>query len=190
MNIPLDVVINNAGILFTPFALTPQGIESQFGTNHIGHFALTNLLIPAICPRGRIVNVSSSGHYFSPIRFTDPNFTKGYDSVDGYGQAKTANILHALSLAEKLHEKHILAFSLHPGSISTGLQVHLDPTTIAPIIARAKAVFPQEFIAGSFERPQKTLGQGSSTTLVAALDPALEGAFNLYFSSDLLQTAL
>jgi NAD(P)-dependent dehydrogenase (short-subunit alcohol dehydrogenase family) len=175
LNLPVDVIINNGGIMFCPFALSPQGIESQFATNHIGHFLLTNLLLPVMPSGGRIVNVSSSGHYFSGIRFTDPNFTKGYDFADGYGQAKTANILHAKSLAEKLQDKKIAAFSVHPGSITTGLQTHINPETIEPVLIRAKEIWPEEFINASFGRTRKTLEQGSSTTLVAALDPALEG---------------
>ena len=185
LNVPLDVIINNAGIMFCPFALTPQGIESQFGTNHIGHFLLTNLLLPAMRQGGRIVNVSSSGHFFSGIRFTDPNFTKGYDFVDAYGQSKTANILHALSLAERLHDRNIKAYSVHPGSISTGLQVHINPETVAPAIARAKETWPREFVATSLERERKTLEQGCSTTLVAALDPALERKFHSFLSGDI-----
>jgi NAD(P)-dependent dehydrogenase (short-subunit alcohol dehydrogenase family) len=177
LNVPLDVIINNAGIMFCPFALTPQGIESQFGTNHIGHFLLTNLLLPAMRSGGRIVNVSSSGHYFSGIRFTDPNFTKGYDFADAYGQSKTANILHALSLAERLRDRNIKAFSVHPGSISTGLQVHITPESVAPAVARAKEIWPKEFVAATMGRERKSLEQGCSTQLVAALDPALEGMY-------------
>jgi NAD(P)-dependent dehydrogenase (short-subunit alcohol dehydrogenase family) len=180
LNIPLDVIINNAGVMFCPFALTPQGIESQFGTNHIGHFLLTNLILPVVRPGGRIVNLSSSGHYFSPIRFTDPNFTRGYDFVDAYGQGKTANILHALSLGEKLRDRRISAFSVHPGSIATGLQVHINQLTVAPAIARAREIWPEEFIKASLESPRKTLEQGCSTTLVAALDPALEGMLTFF----------
>jgi NAD(P)-dependent dehydrogenase (short-subunit alcohol dehydrogenase family) len=180
LNMPLDVVINNAGIMFCPFALTPQGIESQFGTNHIGHFVLTNLLLPAVRSGGRIVNLTSSGHYFSGIRFTDPNFRNGYDMVDAYGQSKTANILHAMSLAERLRDKNVTAFSVHPGSISTGLQVHLNaPEDLAPVIARAREIWPKEFITASLERPRKTLEQGCNTSLVAALDPALKGTFTM-----------
>jgi NAD(P)-dependent dehydrogenase (short-subunit alcohol dehydrogenase family) len=179
LNIPLDVVINNAGIMFCPFALTAQGIESQFGTNHIGHFLLTNLLLPAIRSGGRIVNLTSSGHYFSGIRFTDPNFTKGYDFVDAYGQSKTANILHAMSLAERLRDKNITAFSVHPGSISTGLQVHINSESVAPVLERAREIWPKEFVVASLERPRKTLEQGCNTTLVAALDPALKGTFTM-----------
>lgn len=184
LDIPLDVIINNAGVMFCPFSLTPQGIESQFGTNHIGHFLLTNLLLPAVRPGGRIVNLTSTGHYFSAIRFTDPNFANGYDYIEAYGQGKTANILHALSLAERLRERHISAYSVHPGSITTGLQVHMTPEMLQPVLARAREIWPQEFIQTSLERPRKSLEQGCSTTLVAALDPALEGMFAIFSSSD------
>lgn len=132
----IDVLVNNAGIMATKFALSPDGFESQFATNHLGHFLFTNLIIGKIlaAPSPRIVSVSSDGHRVSPIRWGDYNFRvsalqgKGktltqvqegetYHKWSAYGQSKTANILMAVSFAEKLGSKGLLAYSLHPGVI-------------------------------------------------------------------------
>jgi NAD(P)-dependent dehydrogenase (short-subunit alcohol dehydrogenase family) len=125
----VDAIINNAGIMATnPFAVTKEGIEIQFGVNHVGHFLFTNLLIPKIPKGGRIVNVSSSGHCMSGIRFDDYNFRNGdlYDEWTAYGQSKTANILFAMALARRLKSRGICCFSLHPGSTESGLAAHLE----------------------------------------------------------------
>lgn len=121
----LDVIINNAGIMaVTPYTLSPDGIELQFATNHLGHFLLTNLIRPRLSPSVRVVNVSSNGHTLSPIRFTDHNFSAGsaYNEWQAYGQAKTANVLFSVSLAERWG---IEAFSLHPGEIWTNLPAQM-----------------------------------------------------------------
>jgi len=175
----IDVIINNAAIMVPPYSKSVDGIESQFATNHIGHFLLTNLLLPKVLAAGRgsrIVNVSSSASYFGGVRFDDYNFKDGetYSRWLGYAQSKTANVLFARSLADKLKEKGILAFSLNPGSISTGLQQHMGEDVLAEALALASKV------QGFKIEENKTLQQGCSTTLVAALDPALEnysGAF-------------
>lgn len=114
------------------YTLTPEGIESQFGANHIGHFLLTSLLMPRLAaagPGARIVELSSSGHQLGEVRLDDWNFDNGktYDPWKAYGQSKTANILFTVSLAEKLASKGILAFAVHPGSIvETGLGTHVE----------------------------------------------------------------
>lgn len=153
----VDVLVNNAAIMATKFSLSPEGVENQFATNHLGPFLFTNLIIEKIlaskCPR--IVNVGSDGHRFHPIRFDDYNFGvrylentcllrtnltstyfilthakqngEHYNEWYAYGQSKTANMLMALSLAEKLGSKRgLLAFSLHPGVILTNLAGHID----------------------------------------------------------------
>ena len=131
----IDVLINNAGIMGTKeYTLTPEGLESQFGTNHIGHFLLTNLLMPKIEAAGkvaRIVNISSNGCLLAEVRFNDYNFDNGkaYNRWEAYGQSKTANILFTVSLASKLASKGIAAFALHPGIvISTNLGADVEMT--------------------------------------------------------------
>ncbi|TEA17168.1 Short-chain dehydrogenase TIC 32 [Colletotrichum sidae] len=125
----IDVLVNNAGIMAVPYAKTEDGIESQFATNHLGHFLFTNLIIKKVLAASapRIVNLSSVGHRLGHIRWTDYNFADGkhYDPWIAYGASKTANCLFSLSLAEKLGERGLLSFSLHPGVAMTNLPKHL-----------------------------------------------------------------
>ncbi|KAG8659174.1 hypothetical protein MANES_02G020400v8 [Manihot esculenta] len=130
---PLNILINNAGIMATPFMLSQDNIEMQFATNHVGHFLLTDLLLETMKrtaresnQEGRIVNVSSEGHRFAyreGIRFEKINDESGYISLCAYGQSKLANILHSSELSRRLKEDgvNITANSLHPGSIATNL---------------------------------------------------------------------
>jgi NAD(P)-dependent dehydrogenase (short-subunit alcohol dehydrogenase family) len=119
----IDVLINNAGVMAVKeYTLTEEGLEYQFGANHIGHFLLTRLLIPKIEAAGkgaRVVNLKSMGHQMSEVRFDDINFNNGkdYNKWFAYGQSKTANILFTVALAKKLASKGALAFAVHPGGI-------------------------------------------------------------------------
>ncbi|XP_052210709.1 short-chain dehydrogenase TIC 32, chloroplastic-like isoform X2 [Diospyros lotus] len=134
--LPLNLLINNAGVMAPPFMLSQDNIELQFATNHLGHFLLTNLLLKIMKTtahesqkEGRIVNVSSDGHWFAyreGIRFDKINDESSYNSLYAYGQSKLANILHANELAKRLKEEgvEITANSLHPGSIATNLTRH------------------------------------------------------------------
>ena len=125
----LHLLINNAGIMATPLAYTNDGFESQFGTNHVGHFALTTGLIPALKAAGnaRIVELTSIGHRRSDIHFEDLNFRKRpYDPWDAYGQSKTANVLFAVAASERLGADGIVANAVHPGGIMSGLQKHVS----------------------------------------------------------------
>lgn len=115
----IDVLVNSAGIMAGPYKTTQEGIENQFGSNHIGHFLFTNLIISKILasPSPRVVSVASDGHRFGGVRFDDWNFQDGkvYEQWEAYGQSKTSNILFARALAEKLGAKGLKAYSLHPG---------------------------------------------------------------------------
>ncbi|KAG7016861.1 Short-chain dehydrogenase TIC 32, chloroplastic [Cucurbita argyrosperma subsp. argyrosperma] len=131
--LPLNILVNNAGVMASPFLLSKDKIELQFATNHVGHFFLTNLLLETLKKtateskkEGRIVNVSSRRHQFSyreGIRFDKINDPSGYNGLSAYGQSKLANILHASQLARQLKEEgvNITANSLHPGAIPTNL---------------------------------------------------------------------
>ncbi|KIW24553.1 uncharacterized protein PV07_10262 [Cladophialophora immunda] len=198
----IDIMFNNAAVMSIPERqLSPEGIELQFATNHIGHFLFTNLLMPKILaaaksnPKGstRIVNVSSRGVAYSPVRFSDINFDKEmgslpkdeqpdyaalattgrpvelnekYNATVAYGQSKSANVLFALGLLSRLYEKYgILCFALHPGAILTELSRHYDPAALAAIVEKFKSEF-------------KSIDQGTATSLVAGLDDTL-GPANL-----------
>lgn len=123
----IDVLINNAGIMACPYAKTEDGIERQFATNHVGHFLLTNLIMPKLLaakPNPRVVNVSSYGNVLSDV-LEDPNFNgdgKDYSPFVAYGQSKTANVLFAVGLNERLKKKGLKAFALDPGSAYNRVQ--------------------------------------------------------------------
>ncbi|EKG11072.1 Short-chain dehydrogenase/reductase SDR [Macrophomina phaseolina MS6] len=128
----VNVLVNNAGVMATPFGLTKDGFETQFGTNHVGHFLLFQLLKDALLASAtpefpsRVVSVSSTAHRNSEIRFDDFNFAKDYDPWAAYGQAKTANIYFANEIERRYGARNLHATSLHPGLIQTGLQAHID----------------------------------------------------------------
>jgi NAD(P)-dependent dehydrogenase (short-subunit alcohol dehydrogenase family) len=124
----LDILINNAGIMATPFARTCDGFELQFATNHLGHFALTGLLLACIIrvPQARVVTVSSWGHHFGVIDFDDLNAEKDYDPGRAYAQSKLANLLFAYELQQRFEGAGVdaLAAAAHPGWTATNLPVH------------------------------------------------------------------
>lgn len=158
---PIDLVLNVAGIMATPFGHTAQGFESQFGTNHLGHFALVGGVADLLTDDARVVSYSSGGHYRSPVRFDDIAFaTTPYDPWVAYGQSKTANALFAVGLARRGAERGILAFSVHPGGIMTELQRHL----------RREELLSRGWIDedGTPNPRFKTPAQGASTGLWAA----------------------
>jgi len=171
---PLHILINNAAIMAAPLALVADGWESQFATNHLGHFALTSYLWPALVAAGgaRVVELSSTGHKLSPIRFDDLNFETGYGKWVAYGQAKTANSLFAIALDEFGREAGVRAFAVHPGGIMTPLQRHLSR---------------EEMIAsgwmdnnGTVNERFKSPQQGAATTVWAATSAQLDGKGGVY----------
>ena len=143
----LDLLINNAGIMVPPYGTTAQGFETQFGVNHLGHFALTGLLLDLIVntPGARIVTVSSVAHYMGKIDFSDLNWERGYKAQAAYGQSKLANLLFTYELQRRLAaaEKDTLAVAAHPGWTSTNLQEH------APSVKFMNRFFGQEPLMGA-----------------------------------------
>ncbi|KAK2039673.1 NAD(P)-binding protein, partial [Colletotrichum somersetense] len=126
----IDVLVNNAAVMAIDWTATPEGLDSQLVTNYLGPFLFTNLIMPKILksPAPRVVNVTSDGHRLGPVRFDDYNFQDGdnYNKWQSYGQSKTAVMLNAISLAEKLGSSHnLLAFSVHPGLVVSNLGSHL-----------------------------------------------------------------
>jgi NAD(P)-dependent dehydrogenase (short-subunit alcohol dehydrogenase family) len=170
----LDILINNAAIMASPERRVGPGWESQFATNHLGHFALTNLLWPALAaaPGARVVSLSSTGHKLSAIRFDDINFDAGYDKWRAYGQAKTANALFAVQLDALGRDFGVRAFAVHPGGIMTELQRHL------PREEMIAAGWMDEH--GKLDPRFKTPAQGAATSVWAATAPALEGMGGVY----------
>ncbi|KAG4030267.1 hypothetical protein MFRU_012g00130 [Monilinia fructicola] len=172
----IDILINNAGVMAVPsFQTTLDGIELQFGSNHIGHFLLTNLLLGKLLNAGkdggRIVNVSSTGYELGGVRFDDWNFNDGkdYDPWQAYAQSKTANVLFSGALAARLKDRGVQSFALQPGYVpTTNLQAHVTPDLWSNAMQQLL-----ESSGGQDFEPPKTLQEGCSTTLVAALDPSI-----------------
>lgn len=170
----VDVLINNAAIMACPYTITDDGIEMQFATNHLGPFLFTNLLLQDGLVSERIVNVNSSASVRSAAYllapFDDLSYQNGktYDPVQAYGTSKIAMLLYTRGLASRFKDRHISVFTLNPGSIKSPLQRYLSEEMRNAAIAAAKRDNP------NFVSPvRKTLQQGCSTQLLAALDPSL-----------------
>lgn len=175
----IDLLINNAGVMACPKDTTADGFERQFGTNHLGHFALTKELMPLIEAGagteggGRIVNLSSRGHHISPVVLDDVNFeSRDYNEWASYGQSKTANVLFSVGLEQRFAEKGIHSYAVHPGGIDTNLGRHLSEEQSQALIERITAADPDfQF---------KTIPQGAATSVWAATAEELEGRGGVY----------
>ncbi|KAL5173695.1 Short-chain dehydrogenase TIC 32, chloroplastic [Glycine soja] len=189
--LPLNILINNAGIFGTPFKLSEDNIELQFATNHMGHFLLTNLLLDTIKrttheskKEGRIVNISSSGHqwlnYRGGILFDKINDESSYQKFCAYGQSKLANILHANELARRLKEEgvNITANSLHPGAIATNIHRYNRILTGIPGVVKRL-----------LNLVIKNVQQGAATTCYVALHPEVRGVSGEYFADNKIAKA-
>lgn len=162
---PFDAVIANAGVMRTPFGHTEDGFETQFGTNHLGHFVLVNRIAALIAPGGRLVNVASSGHRYSDIDLDDPNFARTpYEPMVAYGRSKTANILFALEFDRRHRARGIRATALHPGGIKTELGRHMQADELDTLVAQINAQ-----LAANGQPPfqWKTIPQGAATSVWA-----------------------
>jgi NAD(P)-dependent dehydrogenase (short-subunit alcohol dehydrogenase family) len=164
---PFDVVIANAGVMRTPFGHTADGFETQFGTNHLGHFVLVNRIAPLIADSGRLVNVASSGHRYADIDLDDPNFERTpYDPMIAYGRSKTANILFAVEFDRRHRARGVRATAVHPGGIKTELDRHMKPGELEKLVAQINA---QLAAAGQPPFQFKTIPQGAATSVWAAV---------------------
>jgi NAD(P)-dependent dehydrogenase (short-subunit alcohol dehydrogenase family) len=169
---PFDAVIANAGVMRTPFGQTADGFETQFGTNHLGHFVLVNRIASLIVPGGRLVNVSSSGHRYSDVDLADANFERTpYDPTVAYGRSKTANILFAVEFDRRHRERGVRATALHPGGILTELGRHLQPGELEETVERINAQLRAE---GRPPFQFKTIPQGAATSVWAAFIAAAD----------------
>jgi NAD(P)-dependent dehydrogenase (short-subunit alcohol dehydrogenase family) len=157
-----DVIIANAGVMACPRGKTQDGFETQFGTNHLGHFVFVNRLVPLLKSGARIVTLSSAGHQISDVNLEDPNFERTeYQPFTAYGRSKTANILYAVALDDRLKGRGIRATSLHPGGIQTELGRHMTPELISQMRARIGA--SKEGATHRF----KNVAQGAATSVWA-----------------------
>jgi NAD(P)-dependent dehydrogenase (short-subunit alcohol dehydrogenase family) len=175
----LHLLVNSAGIMANPLTRDARGYESQFATNHLGHFQLTTRLLPALRKAGgaRVVAVSSRGHRYSSVDFDDPNFERReYAPYPAYGQSKTANVLFAVELDERERANGIRAFAVHPGSIVTNLSRFTDRETLRQggiLDANDEPVIDPE-------RGLKTVEQGAATQVWCAVSPELDGYGGVY----------
>ena len=164
---PFDIVIANAGVMMCPFGQTSDGFETQFGTNHLGHFVLVNRIVPLLKPGSRVVMLASSGHRYGDVDLVDPNFEHtAYDPALSYGRAKTANILFAVAFDQRHRANGIRATAVHPGGIRTELGRHLEPGALDGMLETINAQLAADG-APLFEF--KTVQQGAATSVWAGV---------------------
>ena len=176
---PLHILINNAGVMATPFGRVGKGWETQFGTNHLGHMARAMKLAPALqeAEGARVGALSSTGHVRSDVIWDDPNYTtRPYDKWEAYGQAKSANALFALGVDLLGRDIGVRAFSVHPGGIFTPLQRHLTDEEMAALGWKNPDGTIPDMVKAMFKTPE----QGASTTVWAATSPQLSGKGGVY----------
>ena len=164
---PFDVVIANAGVMATPFGHTADGFETQFGTNHLGHFVFVNRIASLIRAGGRLINLASSGHRFSNVDLDDPNFERTpYEPFVAYGRSKTANILFAVAFDRRHRERGIRAAAVHPGGIQTELGRYMDPGHLEKMVEQMNQQLAAE---GKAPFQFKTIPQGAATSVWAGV---------------------
>jgi len=171
----IHLLVNNAGVMMCPQGKTEDGFETQFGTNHLGHFLFTCLLLPRIIRSApaRIVTVSSIGHQWGAINFEDLNSEKSYSPSKAYFQSKIANVLFSKELGRRLLDTGVTTYSLHPGAVDTELQRHLDDTYF-----RGANLLNRAFAALFYKTPE----EGAQTSIYCSVDEKLANQTGLYYS--------
>jgi NAD(P)-dependent dehydrogenase (short-subunit alcohol dehydrogenase family) len=170
-----DLIIANAGVMACPKGTTVDGFETQFGTNHLGHFVLVNRIASLLRPGSRLVNLSSAGHRYADVDLEDPNFEHSpYAEFTAYGRSKTANVLFAVEFDRRHKARGVRATAVHPGAIRTELSRHLTAEAMEKLIAQINASQPK----GAAPFSYKSIPQGAATSLWAACvaDAAAIGA--------------
>jgi NAD(P)-dependent dehydrogenase (short-subunit alcohol dehydrogenase family) len=164
---PFDIIIANAGVMACPQTQTRDGFETQFGTNHLGHFVLVNRIASLLKSGGRLVNLSSAGHRFADVDLDDPNFERApYAEFVAYGRSKTANILFAVEFDRRHRDRGIRATALHPGAIQTELSRHMTPEAIKQLI---DSINKAQQASGAPAFSYKSIPQGAATSVWAAI---------------------
>lgn len=162
---PFHVVIANAGVMATPFGRTAEGFETQFGTNHLGHFVLINRIASLMPTGSRLVVLSSTGHRMANVDLNDLNFEhRAYDAVIAYGQSKTANALFAVEFDRRHRARGVRAAAVHPGVINTGLSRHMDPAMMVGWVQQINAAREAQ---GQPPFQPKSVAQGAATSVWA-----------------------
>jgi NAD(P)-dependent dehydrogenase (short-subunit alcohol dehydrogenase family) len=164
---PFDVIIANAGVMATPLGHTADGFETQFGTNHLGHFVLINRIASLIRDGGRLINLSSAGHRYANVDLDDPNFERTpYEPFVAYGRSKTANILFALAFDRRHRSRRIRAAAVHPGVIRTELGRYMDTSRLEKMLEQMNQQLAAE---GKPLFQWKTIPQGAATSVWAGV---------------------
>jgi NAD(P)-dependent dehydrogenase (short-subunit alcohol dehydrogenase family) len=164
---PFDLVIANAGVMATPFGHTADGFETQFGTNHLGHFVLVNRIVPLMGPGSRVINLASAGHRFANVNLEDPNFERTpYEPFAAYGRSKTANILFTVAFDQRHRVRNVRAAAVHPGGIQTELGRHIDPSHLQTMVEQMNKQLAAE---GKAPFQWKTVPQGAATSVWAGV---------------------
>ena len=162
-----DVIIANAGVMATPFGHTADGFETQFGTNHLGHFVFVNRIAPLLRSGGRLINLSSAGHRYGNVDLDDPNFERTpYEPFVAYGRSKTANILFAVAFDQRHRARGVRAAAVHPGGIQTELGRYMGEAALQGLVDR---INQQLADAGQPPFQWKSIPQGAATSVWAGL---------------------
>ena len=177
----IDVLINNAGVMFTPFGRTEDGFEMQLGVNHLGHFELTRGVMPLLLNAGsaRVVNLSSDGHHIFDVDLEDPNWERQpYDKFKAYGSSKTANVLFTVALDARYRDSGVRSFAVHPGTVATSLSRHMSRDDMKAMMGLGTA---RAEPAGKPPRLEiVTVEEGAATSVWAAVSEDLDGLGGLY----------
>lgn len=179
----VHILMNNAGVMFTPLGRTRDGFELQIGTNHFGHFELTRLLVPQLrAARGaRVVILSSGGHVMGDVDFVDPNWEhRDYDKFVAYGASKTANVLHAIEADRRLRDLGIRAYAVHPGTVATALARYMSREDFSDLRKLVVDNSAQRGQTSDGRLDFSTPEQGAATQVWAAVSPELAERGALY----------
>jgi NAD(P)-dependent dehydrogenase (short-subunit alcohol dehydrogenase family) len=173
-----DLVVANAGVMACPKGATADGFETQFGTNHLGHFLLVNRIAPLFRPGARLVNLSSGGHRYSNVDLDDPNFERTlYDPFVAYGRSKTANVLFAVEFDRRHRDRGVRATAVHPGVIHTELARYMTPEVLEGLMAQIKAAAEA---GGGASLSYKSVPQGAATSVWAGVAAPAEAVGGRY----------
>jgi NAD(P)-dependent dehydrogenase (short-subunit alcohol dehydrogenase family) len=179
----VDVLVNNAGVMFTPLERTKDGCELQFGVNHLGHFELTRGVLPSLlnAESARVVNLSSDGHGISDIDLDDPNWEhRPYDKFKAYGAAKTANVLFTVSLDARYRDSGVRSFAVHPGTVATSLSRYMSKGDMKAMMALGSS--GRDPSAAPPRLEVIPVEQGAATSVWAATSDELAGLGGLYLA--------